>query len=326
MGIIFSVVFIYLSFKGADYNNILEGLKNLRLFYLLPASILLFSQLPIRSIRLGLLLNPTEKLNQRLLFPISCIGYMAITILPIRIGELVRPFLIKTKSNVPFSSAFAAIVVDKFFDLFSLLCILFCIILTSSFPPWIIRGGLGLLFTFVIFFLFMLILYFRTDQCLRLVRPLFKKISEKNRSRIEDLVYNFVKGFKIISNPRMILYVLFLSLLNLLLCGLSVFSLFSLYNFDLSYTNALLVFIITIIGINLPTAPGFMGNFQFSCIMALNIFNISKDEALSFSMIYYFLVIGILILSGLFSLPFLKLSIKDIIQQIKKDINLNFDK
>jgi len=60
--------------------------------------------------------------------------------------------------------------------------------------------------------------------------------------------------------------------------------------------------------------------------MALNFFNISKDEALSFSMIYYFLVIGILILSGLFSLPFLKLSIKDIIQQIKKDINLNFDK
>jgi len=66
------------------------------------------------------------------------------------------------------------------------------------------------------------------------------------------------------------------------------------------------------VGISLPTAPGFVGNWQFGCILALSICGTNKSDALAFSMVYYLLAMSTTILLGLSFLPSTSISIKNI--------------
>ena len=99
LGIFVSVLFVYLSVRGLDLERVLEGLKNVRYAYLPPAVLMILSLSVLRSIRWGLILSPIQNMGQKRLFPITCVGFMAIVLLPMRMGEIVRPYLLT--ANAP---------------------------------------------------------------------------------------------------------------------------------------------------------------------------------------------------------------------------------
>jgi uncharacterized membrane protein YbhN (UPF0104 family) len=69
--------------------------------------------------------------------------------------------------------------------------------------------------------------------------------------------------------------------------------------------------VILLIGIAIPTAPGFIGNWHYACILGLTLFGIPKSDALTFAIIYHFLSLAIVIVLGLIFLPFNKFSLSD---------------
>ena len=78
------------------------------------------------------------------------------------------------------------------------------------------------------------------------------------------------------------------------------------------------VMIILIVGIAVPTAPGFIGSWHFSCILALGLFGVAKPEAFSFAVVYHFLSMIIVAVLGVIFLPFNKFSISDMKKQMNK--------
>jgi len=60
------------------------------------------------------MLSPHEIIKQKTLFPITCIGGMAIIFIPLRLGEVVRPYLINKKSQITFTSSLATIFLERF--------------------------------------------------------------------------------------------------------------------------------------------------------------------------------------------------------------------
>ena len=74
--------------------------------------------------------------------------------------------------------------------------------------------------------------------------------------------------------------------------------------------------VILIAGIAIPTAPGFIGNWHYACILGLSLFGIAKPEALSFALVYHFLSMIVLIVLGVAFLPFNKFSITDMTKHI----------
>lgn len=312
IGILISIIFIYFSFHGVSFEKILKVFQNLRYIFLIPSIILLLSITILRSLRLGVMLSTMEKIHQRTLLPITCVGFMGIALVPMRIGELIRPYLVSKESQISFSSALATIFVERMIDSLTIILILFLIIFTSPLPEWIVRTGYGFLAVFVFFLFFVCFLYFNTKFSLQLLRSLTKILPLKLVAKVEGMISSFTEGLKIIGSPVRLGYTILLSFVIWGISGLVIYSFFFLLNLQLSLLNAFIVLIITIIGISLPAGPGFIGNFQFACIIALSIFGVPKDIALAFSMVYYFIGIGIQILLGLIFLPFLKLSFEDL--------------
>ena len=79
--------------------------------------------------------------------------------------------------------------------------------------------------------------------------------------------------------------------------------------------------IILIIGIAIPTAPGFIGNWHFSCVLGLGLFGINKTDALTFAIIYHFLAVGFVVILGLGFFPSLKLSFADLRKEARSALS-----
>jgi len=88
--------------------------------------------------------------------------------------------------------------------------------------------------------------------------------------------------------------------------------LFLAFGFNLPVLASIVLMIILIAGIAIPTAPGYIGNWHFACILGLSLFGVAKPEALSFALVYHFLSIVFVVVLGIIFLPFNKFSIADI--------------
>lgn len=319
-GILLSSALVYFSLRGIDYEKIFEGLKNVRYVYLVPAAVLIFLIVVLRSLRWAIILSPLRKISQKQLFPITSVGFMSIIFIPMRIGELMRPYLLSSKGLVPFSSSLATILVERVFDALTVLGLFLLVLLFSPLPSWLTKSGYMVMASFGLILFFIWFLYFKTQLFLRLLSPLLKSLPQGFHRRVEGLILNFVAGLRISASPMRLLGIFILTLLIWISAGLSIYSLFFFHRFQLSLFAAFFVLVVNLIGISLPTAPGMLGNFQYSCIMALSVFNLPKSEAFAFSMVYYFLGMGITILLGLVSLPFVDISVKKTLKDIKGSI------
>jgi hypothetical protein len=92
---------------------------------------------------------------------------------------------------------------------------------------------------------------------------------------------------------------------------------FLAFGFTLPPAAAFVVMIVLMIGITIPTAPGLIGNWHYSCILGLSLFDIPKADAFAFSVIFHFIAVGIVIILGMMFLPFNKFSLSDLSRQDK---------
>ena len=77
------------------------------------------------------------------------------------------------------------------------------------------------------------------------------------------------------------LYVAFLSLVIWGLLAFSCYLMFFSFGFKLSIITALALTVIIAIGVMLPAAPGFVGNYHYACVLGLTFFGIDEAAALS---------------------------------------------
>ncbi|MFM2153189.1 MAG: hypothetical protein RL199_1624, partial [Pseudomonadota bacterium] len=76
----------------------------------------------IRVWRLGVLLDGAASFRRLLI--VNSIGFLAINVMPLRLGEAVRPWLLVEREGVPLGRALLAVVVERLLDLLGLVGLL----------------------------------------------------------------------------------------------------------------------------------------------------------------------------------------------------------
>ncbi len=316
LGILISSLFIYLSFKGIDLKGVVSGIKAANPIYLFYTVGLLILMQVLRSYRWGIILNPVKKVDQFSLFSVTSVGFLAVIAIPARIGELARPYLISNQKDIKMTSAVGTILVERVFDSLTVLLTFFIVVSYTSLPPWLIKTSIIFLFISLAFLGFIILCIYKRDSSLRILTPLLKKLPGKSYLKLVELVNHLIDGFEIISNGKLILFLAFLSILIWGIDASAIYMLFFAFDINLPLSAAFVLMVIIILGITIPTAPGFVGNWHFFCILGLNLFGISKTDALTYAIVLHFLSIGIIVVLGLIFLPFNKFSFSDIRQKL----------
>ncbi|HNY49676.1 MAG TPA: lysylphosphatidylglycerol synthase transmembrane domain-containing protein [Smithella sp.] len=318
-GILISVVLVYLSVRGINFNDVWSDLKKIQLTYVILFLLLVILMQYLRSYRWGVILQPMEKIDQLSLFSVTSVGFLAIAAIPARIGELARPYLISKRSSIKMSSALGTIIVERILDSFTVLSIAVIVLLKTDLPSWMIQSSILFFLIAMALFCFVLFLILRREKAMKFINIILDKLPGKFANKIDEILHHFINGLQIVTNVQLLLYLFFLSVMIWLLDVLTIYVLLLSFGFSLPVMASFVVMIILIVGIAIPTAPGFIGNWHFACILALSFYGLSKPDALSFAVVYHFLSMVVLVVFGIAFLPFNKFSISEMTKQMNHE-------
>ena len=311
-GLALSAVLVYLSIRGIHFQGVADGFRSIRYGYLFPALALMVLMQILRSVRWGVILSPLARVDQFSLFSVTNVGFLAIIAIPARLGELARPYLITKKSSVKMSSALGTIFTERVLDGLTVLVITVFVLFFTPLPPWLVRSSVLFLILTLALVSAMILMTIKREASLRVLAPLIGRLPARYADGVNRLISHFIEGFRIMVDPKLLIRVTGLSIVIWLADVLAIYLLFLAFGFQLPVAAAFVLMIILLIGIAIPAAPGFIGNWHYSCILGLSLFSVPRTDALTFAIIYHFLSIAVIIVLGLAFLPFNRFSIADL--------------
>jgi uncharacterized protein (TIRG00374 family) len=303
-----SVVAGYLAFRNVQLSDVIAGIRQADSISVALVLFLIFGAQLLRSFRWGLLLEPLESLSQRVLLPITSIGFLFIWILPARLGEVARPYLLQQNTKVGLSPAMGSIVLERLIDSTFLVLLLTICLPALRLPGLILSAFKGFVFTLLAAVLLLLVgsLPNFRERVFQVVFKVLPPAWSEFLTRIADTFYSGMQA--VMSFKRLLAILLITSIIWGAALG-AFLVLFHSMDLKLGLLAATTVLVLTCLGIALPAAPGFIGNYHYACIVAMGLFGVAKDTALAYAIFMHFLTILILVAMGLFFINVSKLKV-----------------
>lgn len=141
LGFGISAILVAVLVQAADPAKLASTLATAELWPMIPALGLYFVGLWLRSLRWGLLLPPGS-VPRGSLFRALAIGFTVNNVLPVRLGELARAYLLARWCGVPYGTTVASVVVERVLDGLTLGGLLLLGLLFVAAPAYLSAIGL----------------------------------------------------------------------------------------------------------------------------------------------------------------------------------------
>ena len=282
--IVISVFFLYLAVRNVQWLEAKKSLFGANYLWMIPAMFLIAISFIPRAIRWQYLLRQEKRISIKSLFSVIMVGFMVNNVVPARIGDVARAFLLGKKEGISRSLSFGTIVLERIFDGIALIIFFGIGLFFFPMPSWakgfIIIGlvifGLGIFF--------LVLLKAKRESAVSLLTRLTGLFSKKLSERMGYILHKFIGGLESLGKPDHIFLILFWSLISWLLFGLEFHLLFLSFGIsNLPFYAPYFVMAIVSLGTLIPSAPGYIGVFQAFCVAGMALFGIEKNLAISYS-------------------------------------------
>jgi hypothetical protein len=284
-----TIGFTYLALSGIDLGTAWRALKSSDYWWLLPALLAFALGNVARAMRWRSLFAPGRRPPARTTLNAMLIGYLYNNILPARAGEAARVLVLTQRSDSPPVEITGTVVLERIYDLVSLLLIFFLAAPWLPHVSWlgpaaIVAGvlGLGIAGTAAV-----LVIY--GDRPLRvLLRPL-RRFAPFTEERIERTAGELVHGLSGLHHRRVAVEAL-LWTTAAWLCSMSSAYLVTLaFHMHLSLAAGVLIQVAVGLGMVLPSAPAAVGVFEGATLIALRAFGLGRSTALPYALVLHLL-------------------------------------
>lgn len=241
----------------------------------------------IRALRWQLLLAPIAKVSTRRVFAASFVGFLAILLLPLRAGEVVRPVMIREQGRLSAWAAAGTLGAERIVDGLVLSLLLFAALsLSPRLDPLperlgdlpisvaiIPRAAYAALLLFSVAFLVMLAFHRWRQAARRSVDVVVGRFSPRFAEWISGRVENVADGLRFLSLWRQsVPFVLSTLAYWLINVGCTWLLAWGIGFEGFTYGRACVLTGVLALGILMPNAPGFFGAYQFSLYAGLAVF------------------------------------------------------
>jgi glycosyltransferase 2 family protein len=247
----------------------------------------------IRAVRWRYLIAAPKPLRLNNLFSATMVGFMANNVLPFRLGEFVRPWVLSRRERMSKTTLLATVVVERAVDMITLLAILGISLIVHPISAATEAGRMTRAGATVLVLLcvgltaFVVVLERNPALAHRVIGMLTFWLPAKIRERVAAMLNHFVEGLGLFRDIPRLLWVFLLSFLmfGIVVLGLTA----SLWALDIvvPWYAGLVMLVITAIGIMVPAAPGYIGTMNIACIAGLALFDYGKEYAVPFSWFYW---------------------------------------
>jgi len=304
-----SVALLAWALRGVSLDAVLRHITAARPGPLAAAVIIATLTFPLRLVRWRLLLRDErgEPYRSGPLWHAISLGFMANNILPFRAGELIRSYTAARLAPARFTTVFSSVAVERIFDALTVVALLTIALLTSDLPASVNVGGTsiaslaraaGVLGLVALLVAILVVAAPLTAE--RLVRRLLHHT--RFADRIVDLIEGVRHGLAVLRSPGRLAGVLFWSLVLWLVNALAFYVGFAAFDIPVGYTGALLLQGLLVLGISIPSTPGFFGPFEAVIVAALALYGVPSSLAFSYAIAFHVTSFVPITVLGLWSL------------------------
>jgi len=267
---------LWLTLRGKDLGAIGAAMRGADYRYLAWYLAVLLAIHLVRTVRWGLLLSPVARVPFARLNAVAAVGFMALVLLPFRIGELARPYLVAEKGRLRVSAALSSVVAERVADGFFMGVVLVATLLAvpDSAPGVALLRTAGFAVSLLFFaaFAFLVVAYRNRALAARIASAALAPVSARAAARVAAMVDAFIHGLRLVGGPGRTLV---FTGLTALFWGLNAFGIRLLalgFGFDLGVVESTAVLGALVVGAMIPAGPGMVGTFQGAVVLGLALF------------------------------------------------------
>jgi uncharacterized protein (TIRG00374 family) len=314
LGFLISIVLLYLSLRGVSFREIVKILDSAD--YRVVFVPVLFIAVSVTGCAFRWSKVCGGNVRFRHTFVALIIGLFVNNVLPARIGEVARGYVLSKKTGLSLTYSLSTVLADRFFDLVGLLTITFLFFPKQSLPPTVSKAIFILVMLLIAAIIAMLVL--SRERFAGTIAGKLHNIRKPFFSTIAHRVLEIQENLKRINSPANLLFFALISIMNWLSMSCALY--FSALALGIKVDFRYIPFVCALLnmGLTIPSSPGYIGVYQFLLTYLLSIFGVPKYEGFTISLLFHaswYLPYNIV---GAFSLIKSNLHFKEI-RQFEKD-------
>lgn len=257
----------------------------MNLSLLLPYLVVLTLIHVLRVVRFKPLLDPIADVDWTTHNRIGAVGFMAMFLMPIRLGELVRPYLIKVASEgkTRTSEVLSTVVVERITDGLVVTFILFSVMTllpthdaqTATTLVWGACASLGI---FVGASVFLGLMVWKHDLTMAIAQGTIGRILPGPTRKVIELGDAFVGGLRRLPSPIAFAHFIALTVVYWLINGFGVYLMARAFYLPVDGIGAYAMMSCVVVGMMIPNSPGNVGSFWYFLLLPLPLYGVQAGS------------------------------------------------
>ena len=298
LGIVITLVCLGLAFYGVDLQGLVGAMARADYTLVAPAIVLWLIGYIVRTLRWRAILADASVGSLFELFGVLMVGFATNNLLPARLGELARAYLLRRRTGLRKTFVLASVFLERVFDGLALVALILLLSLVAKPTEWDRQPDIAarvqlieLLATilFVGVAIGIGVLLYRHDLATRLVGMVAKLLPKRIGTFAVGAFGAFVNGLSSMRRPSVVAGTSLLSIVVWSIEWGAYFLVASAFNLGLPTLQlmAATAFLLVVVnlGIMLPAAPGYVGTFQFFAVSALAVWGVPREPALAIAIV-----------------------------------------
>jgi uncharacterized protein (TIRG00374 family) len=263
IGLTLSLFFLWFAFRDLHLGQVWDAMKTARYVWLIPGVTVYFISVWFRSWRWKFLLRGSKSVPTARLFPVVVIGYMGNDILPFRLGEVLRAYVLWRKEGVHIGTTLTTAVLERLFDGLTLVCfVLFGLLFLplSAFLGRLVMVASGVFFGALAIFLVLAAHPDRLRQTAHWV--LDRLVPPRIRPPLLNFLEGVIAGLEGLRSARDVLVLFGITVWVWLLEALKYWLVSFAFDLHLGYIGVMVMGGAVNLLTALPSLPGYIGTFE----------------------------------------------------------------
>jgi len=310
IALLVSLLALYLALREVNFQEVWVIISKTRWNFILLALLSVIINNLIKSERWQILLSvPLRSIKFSKTFMVFMVGQMFNNLFPARFGELSRIMLIGGK-EFRYSFVVGTLMVEKSLDIVSYGLLIIVTFLLIPIPEWLNETAYIFLIVSLLVLISLLIVIIYRHSLFKILERLVSWLSVTLQTKIINSVRTAMESIDVFYNRGQVFRLAFLTTI---IWGTALITnqfMFSALGLQLPITASLLVLVALIIGISIPSLPGKIGIFEYSCVLSLSLFGVNASVAFSYGLLLHIIIFLPPVIIGLFSMWVLDLDQK----------------
>jgi len=255
--------------RHANIADVYAQLRRARMDLLVLGFVFVMATYWARAIRWQYLLEPVGHTEFRTVLRTTIIGFAALAILPARVGDVLRPYLLARREGLATTATMATVVMERVLDLIAVLALLAIYVwgFTGDSPlpdrllnpvkvsATIAAAAAGVLMAV------MWVLATHPERIGKLVGAAARILPGRWSEKVGHLATTFSGGFAATRNPRAMLFAMIWSFPLWLAIAAEAWAVTVAFGIDMPFAGTFLLQALLVIGVAVPT-PGGVGSYH----------------------------------------------------------------